>query len=93
MLIILHDLFSLFSPQQLQASFDQAQDEADHERKALKTAQRDTEQLILQLTEAKGQLISSKDERDQCFKQTEGLKVEIKVTSLTLVLLTWFIKL
>lgn len=71
----------MFHLQKVQASLDAAQDEAEQEKKALKMAQKDIEQLVTQLTEAKGQMAASKEEKDHFLKQVDALSAEVKVRS------------
>nr|KAI8733544.1 GRIP and coiled-coil domain-containing protein 2-like [Biomphalaria glabrata] len=65
--------------QKLQASLDVVQDEAEKAKEVRKQANKDIEQLVTQLTELKGQLASSKEEREVLITQIDTLKAELKV--------------
>ncbi|KAI8743722.1 GRIP and coiled-coil domain-containing protein 2 [Biomphalaria glabrata] len=66
--------------QKLQASLDAIQDEADKAKEFRKRANKDVEMLITQLAEfKKGQLVSSKEEREVLLRHIDTLKAELKV--------------
>ncbi|KAK6962102.1 craniofacial development protein 2 [Biomphalaria glabrata] len=64
--------------QKLQASLDVVQDEAEKAKEDRKQANKDIEQLVTQLADLKGQLASSKEERESLLRQIDTLKADLK---------------
>ncbi|KAK0054529.1 GRIP and coiled-coil domain-containing protein 2 [Biomphalaria pfeifferi] len=66
--------------QKLQASLDVVQDEAEKAKEVRKQANKDIELLVMQLTELKGQLASSKEEREVKDGSCDELRTKLKAS-------------